>query len=206
MNTLRQLLLLAAAVIAAMALTTGSALAEDEGVEVNEELADGVNVHCDPWCDIHAEGNSALTVHIGAQEFVVSACSDEFEGEIDENGEGQVNVYNNADTPQCTRQNCNGVGEPASESVWPGHVEEENMETTGHIVFCLDNKGSPNSSGVHCEIEIQTEDLGDHTWHFAAVDESCPVTQTGINIEIDGEWQLEQDGPTDPHDNIEVIH
>jgi hypothetical protein len=204
MHTLRKLFLLAATVIAALALTATSALAEDEGVEVSQETSEG-NVHCNPWCFIHANGASSLTAHIGPTEIVASACTDEFEGEVDENGEGHIDVYENnaATSGNCTRINCNGIGEDENEPIWPAHFEEEGGEETINVRFCLDAEADPDAEGAHCDVEIHVEDVGDHTWTFQAVDEPCPPDENGINAEVDGFWNLEHETI---HDNIEIIH
>jgi hypothetical protein len=202
MSTTRTLLLLAATVIAAMALTATSALAEDEGVEISWGSE---SAHCEQWCDFHAVGVGGLTVHIGDNEVVVSLCTEEFEGEVNETGEGHIDVYtNNPIGEGCTRQRCNGVGEDPTETISPIHFEEETLENTINARFCLDAKANPNATGAHCDMEIHTEDLGDHTWHFTADDEPCPPDPaTGINTEASGEWLLDAEGT---HGTIEISH
>jgi hypothetical protein len=207
MRIARKLVLLCAMALAAMALAASTASAQEEEVRITSE----VGAHCDP-CIVHAVGEADL-------EFFgipVSTCEDEFEAELYENPEihlpdqepgeqGHVIDYDNnaATSTQCTRINCNGVGEAAAESEW----EMDELGETGpneghfHVDFCLDNKNNPNGTGVHCpsaEIHIEEEESENHHYIVSA-DHVCPS-----GVHVIGEWNTEVD-PTE-HEEIEIVH
>ena len=216
MRLARKLFLLAAMAITALALTAGTASAQEQSVEVENEAT---GVHCSVAaanCDHHVVSvtPSVLTQHVFGSESQASSCTDEFVATLGENGNGAINTYTNdhVTNQACTRIKCNGVGEPAAEASWPVTATGEtitNPETndTGHLTvrFCLDTEDNPGGGGTHCNVEIDVSEEANHTYEFRAVDEPCPIAPPFISAELDGHW-ISEGTPGTGQEDIEIVH
>jgi hypothetical protein len=201
MRIARKVVLLCAAALVATALGASAASAQEEPVEFWKESG----THCEP-CYIHIIGESEFHSIIGA----ISECQDEFEVEVwedpdEETGQqGHVYNYTNSDespVQPCTRQMCNGVGEPATETEWPFGDVVELGPNEGHLFIevCLDTKANPNAMGAHCLFEIDFEEHFGHHTEFST-NSSC----IGGAIQFIGEWESEL-VPSE-HDAFEIVH
>ncbi len=212
MRLARKLVLTAAMALAAMAMTAGTASAQEEPVNVFNE---GTGVACSTAtgnCDLHVAGNSVLTQHVFGAESQASACNDEFVARLGANGTGTIPTYtNNAPVAPCTRIKCNGVGENASEGTWPvtntGEYTAAGQTLDGHLTvrFCLDLASMPNDPGVHCTVEIDVDATANHRYRFTAVNEHCPLGIPGVEAELDGTWNSEVT-PDAGQEQIEIVH
>jgi hypothetical protein len=210
MQTMRLIVTAAVAVAAFCTFMTGVAAAQEESVTVVNEPT---RVPCSGAgggsnCRIHIEGTSVLQQHIFGSESQASACTDEFDAEMQSNGSGLITEYTNVNVPACTRIMCNGIGEAVSEARWPitNPGEYATVTNNGHITvrFCLDTRPDPNSAGTHCTVEIQIDEHANHRYGFAVNDWRCPIF-FGVSAELTGSWESE--GVTDPNENnIEIIH
>ncbi len=212
MRLARKLVLIAAMALAAMAMTAGTASAQEEPVNVFNE---GNGVACSTVagnCDLHVSGSSVLTQHVFGSESQASACNDEFVARLGPNGNGSIPTYtNNAPVAPCTRIKCNGVGEPVAEATWPvtgtGEYTTAGQNIDGHLSvrFCLDLASNPNGTGVHCTVEIDVDATSTHRYRFTAMNEHCPLGIPGVEAELDGVWDSETS--LDPgQEQIEIVH
>ena len=211
MRLARKLFLLAAMALAAMALTAGTASAQEEAVEIENEVS---GLHCDydaANCEHHVVGTSSLLLHQFGTEIPISACNDEFVASLDENGSGFIHEYENdaAASGSCTRVACNGVGEPAEETEWDIFATGEYtgaQTEEGHLSvrFCLDDETNVDGAGRHCDAEIQVHNHGNHSYGFEAETVICPIIP-GVFTELNGSWESEAT-PGIGEDDIEIIH
>jgi hypothetical protein len=197
MRIARKVVLLSALALSAMALAASSASAT-EAVTVAPE-AGGT---CATGCTVHAVGTSSLTAfHL----LPVSACRDEFVATINSNGSGFIHDYTNQDNggPGCTRQNCNGVGEPASEREWD-ITSEETGPNVGemNVQFCLDEKANPNGTGTHCTAVVAVTEPSSHNYAFN-LNQECSAA--GVPVRVTGSWATEAAPPTEGQ-RIEITH
>jgi hypothetical protein len=202
MRTALKLLLAALATTLAMGLAASSATAQAE-FHVEPEDEPGV---CDP-CPIHAKSTgspnhltSVLEVNAPGHT-VFSRCTDEFEGEIYEDGTGHIT--NQVLTgPLCTRQACDS----ALETEWPFELEETSpgVETID-VRFCLEPIGG--GAEFHCDLILPITDAGNHDYIIEADKEHCP-NPAGPEVRVSGEWEIENGHPlADPdHQPIEISH
>lgn len=200
MHLIGKLALLSVTALAALAFTAGTASAQEAPVEVMDEAT---GVHCNP-CPFHMVGFSDLWLHVFGHEEMISACTDEFEGEIHENGDGHITSYTNnhaADPATCTTVPCAA----AAEREWPITNMGEIGPEKGHmdVRFCVRHPNEPDS---HCPIEMHfyTNATGRVTEFGAVGDtESNGPTAFGARCELDGHWTIET-GPV--HKGLEVNH
>lgn len=208
MRPARKLFLLFAMALAAMALTAGTANAQEEAVEVTNEVE-----HCDLGaanCEHHFVGSHSLALYFNDM-FVqlISACNDEFLATLNEDGSGFIyggDYENDAPTSQtCTRIQCNDTGEEDWPITNPGEYTGSQTEE-GHfdMRICLDLESDPGGPGTHCDWELQIHNHGNHKYGFEADDVRCPLG-AGIEVGIDGEWESEASLDEDETD-IEIIH
>jgi hypothetical protein len=204
MRLARKLVLLVAMALAAMAFTAGAANAQEEPVEVTDEIS-----HCSlntADCAVHVEGSSSLRLFLfGVDQGIISACTDEFVAQLRENGAGNItSYYNNASfNGPCTRIKCNDAGEN-----WPitntGEYTGAQADE-GHLTvrFCLDSFTDPDAVGTHCNAEIQVENHGNHEYGFRANNIPCVVVP-GVEVRLNGTWETEADPGFGF--NIEILH
>ena len=212
MRSAGKLFLLAVAAFAAMALTAGNATAQEEPVEVVNEAT---FEHCDvaaETCKHHMVGTHQFTLHQFGSESILTACNDELLVVLGEDGSGYIDTYENdaATSSSCTRIQCNGVGESASEVEWPiaDTGEYTGVQTDeGHLTFrfCFDNESDPSGPGAHCTMEVDIENHGNHRYGLKAIDEECSISGMVVWIGVDGEWESEG-MPDVGQDDIEFIH
>jgi hypothetical protein len=208
MRLARKLVLLVAMALAAMALTAGAANAQEEPVEVTDEVT-----HCSlntANCAVHVEGTSSLQlVLFGVNQGVISACTDEFVAQLGENGAGNITSYTNNAGPSspCTRIKCNEVGED-----WPitntGEYTGAQADE-GHLTvrFCLDAADNPGGAGTHCNAEIQVENHGNHKYGFRANNVHCVLIPGVAEVYLNGTWESEATpDPAEGQTDIEIIH
>ncbi len=212
MRLARKLVLTAAMALTAMAMTAGTASAQEESVAVFSEPSGTACSTATGNCDHHVSGSSVLTTHVFGSESQASACNDEFVARLGPNGTGTIPTYtNNAPTFPCTRVNCNGVGELAAEPTWPvtntGEYTAAGQTLDGHLTvrFCLDLPTAPNDTGVHCTVEIDFDATATHRYRFTAVNEHCPLGIPGVEAELDGTWNTEVT-PGSGQEHIEIVH
>ena len=173
-------------------LVTGNWEIEGTPIEIDHphtpvEVHDESGAHCNP-CPISLDGESQITNTAGTP---VSTCEDELSAEIYEDGSGHVTEYHNDDNHDglpCTVQNCNGVGEPPAESEWPLQAEEAGpSEEALELRLCLDTKVDPNATGVHCDIEADISNLGNHHYEISLVNELCHNATRLVNAT----WEIQ---------------
>jgi hypothetical protein len=201
MRTALKLLLAALTATLAIGLAATSATAQIIHVEPEDEP--GV---CDP-CPIHATSTGSLNhpttefeVNIPGHT-VFTQCTDEFEGEIYEDGTGHITNQILAG-PQCTRQACDST----EEEEWPFHLVEVSPGVEFiEVRLCLE----PISGGdeFHCNLSLPIADEGDHHYVIEATEEHCP-NPAGPEVRISAEWEIEHGHPlADPdHQPIEITH
>ncbi len=213
MRLARKLVLTAAMALAAMAMTAGTASAQEEAVNVFNEPSGTACSTATGNCDHHVSGSSVLTQHIFGAESQASACNDEFVARLGPDGNGTIPTYtNNAPVFPCTRLKCNGSGEPVAETTWPitntGEYTAAGQTLDGHLSvrFCLDNASGPlNAVGMHCNVELDVDATASHRYRFTAVNEHCPLGIPGIEAELDGTWNSETT-PDAGQEHIEIVH
>ncbi len=212
MRLARKLVLTAAMALAAMAMTAGTAFAQEESVAVFSEPSGTACSTATGNCDLHVSGSSVLTTHVFGSESQASACNDEFVARLGPNGTGTIPTYtNNAPTSGCTRIKCNDVGEGPGEATWPvtntGEYTAAGQNIDGHLMvrFCIDLASNPNGTGTHCTIEIDVDATANHRYRFTAVNEHCPLGIPGVEFEVDGAWDSEVT-PETGQEHIEIVH
>lgn len=196
---------LALTCVVALALGATNAFAT-EAVEVTDELGNP----CNP-CSLHGEGEAELHHPFFGQ---ISSCVVEAEGELyhtpasNPSGTwGHVTHWSALDHPvdgDCTRENCDGDGEPAGEADWDVTSAEETGPDQGEVNFrlCLDanNDEASGGTGLHCDADATLIDLGNHNGE-ATMNQEC-ATSAGT-ITIIGHMTLET-GLS--HEGVEVVH
>ncbi len=212
MRLARKLVLTAAMALAAMAMTAGTASAQEEPVNVFNEPSGTPCSTITGNCDLHVSGSSVLTQHVFGSESQASACNDEFVARLGPAGTGSIPIYtNNAPVAPCTRIKCDGLGEDPAETVWPvsntGEYTTAGQNLDGHLTvrFCLDLASNPNGTGVHCTVEIDVDATANHRYRFTAVNEHCPLGIPGVEAELDGTWNSEAT-PDSGQEQIEIVH
>lgn len=193
MRLARKLALLATMAIAALALTATSASAQIEVIDTNSQQ------HCSPGpvhCEVlaHGEVGTVIQAHLlSGPEVTTSVCEDEFEAEINEDGEGQIEhqILTGASCPnkpcEATSQ-ISGDGHP-----WPVHLREDPVtgEESLAVHFCLEPAGGGTQS--ECEINVHLDETAPSDYEFVAGDETCTgnTPPAGVRaIEVTGEWHI----------------
>jgi hypothetical protein len=192
MPTLR-VLLLGSLLLVAIAVAAPSASA-DEAIVVHPEQGGT----CNP-CLLHMTGTFSITAfHV----LPVTSCREELVATINSNGSGFIHDYTNQDNggPGCTRQNCNGVGEAATESEWDISSEEVGPDTSEMSVqLCLDTKPDPNATGTHCTLDVLVAPAGSGDHYSFNYNQECAAS--GIPVRLTGAWTSEAD-PTEGQDVV----
>lgn len=203
MRIARKITLLCLTALAAMAFAATSASAV-EPVELTDEHT---GASCDP-CLVHVVGESEL--HAGGV-FRISTCEDEFLATLDSSGSGFVHHYANVATHagfDCTRQNCNEVGEAVGESEWDATGAEEVgvNEVALTVRFCLDAKSNPDGTGLHCDAPVHVEEVPADSHHYVfTVEHLCP-TPSG-DVLVSGLWETEAVADeAQGEDEVEFVH
>ncbi len=206
-----KLVLTAAMAMTAMAMTAGTASAQEEPVDVFNEPSGTPCSTATGNCDHHFVGSSVVTQHVFGSESQATSCDDEFVARLGPNGNGTIPTYtNNAPVAPCNRIKCNDVGEGPGEATWPvtntGEYAAGSPTLDGHLTyrFCLDLASNPNGTGTHCTIEVDVDATATHRYRFTAVGEHCPLLP-GVEAELDGTWNTEAT-PGSGQEQIEIVH
>jgi hypothetical protein len=191
MTIARKLVLVAGLATSALALSAGTATAQESEVEVVEEIG---HIPCDA-CPIHITGETQFRNEAGN---VITSCEDEFEGTINADGSGVLNwVGGPHGGPGCFIVNCAGT-----EADWPTSDIGEfgNGEEHLWIRFCLSAGGNEN----HCDAEIHIEDESLHHYVLSLTNQECPAGPTGEgHVFISGQWEI---GSDEEHPPLELEH
>jgi len=191
MRLMHRLMRLATMVVAALALTASSAMAQESPVEVlNEDTA----AHCDP-CTFVVTGSSSLRTHSGGVEQVIWACTDRLEGTINEDGTGSATSITLAGI-NCRLLPCATAN---GQVAWPFTVGETGPGTEHmNITFCLFNALGQFS---FCQVEaaVQEDPSDPHHYLLNVNDQTCPS-----GVEFTSNWEIRDDDPT--HDAIDIQH
>lgn len=222
MRLARNLLLAAAAAIAAMAFMATSAFAQS--VEVIDEAT---GAHCADvtelanhdiggGCEVaaHSVVNPGTLAHTGTSEVVTSNCESEHIVNIDESGSGYIDVDETTihTNPQagCPIEECDEAAPSHAELEWPisgmfeyGGEQEEMVRS-----FCIRTVLDPEGAGSTCTIIVDVaQDHETHDIVFSAgnpdvtpVPEGAPCHENPAT-ELFGRWQT-----TGLHDDIEIVH
>ena len=210
MRKAHRVVLIIAVALTAMTLAAGSAAAQEEPLEMQNEPE---GTHCSPSlsnCDLHVNGVHLLELHQIGSEIQISLCLEEFVLSFDEDGSGYVHVYdNNAISTDCTRVMCDGNGEPAAEGEWPisGAGEYSGPHSDeGHLTMrlCFDRDSAPTESGFHCNVEFAITRQGSHAYELRA-NEECPLLGMQVWLEFAGLWETEAT-PDEDEDEVEIVH
>jgi hypothetical protein len=212
---LARLLVLAAATLAAAALTAPAASGQNLEVLGEEHAAGQEEVHhCPPvqlsehigtgGCRIHAtsEMNTILVFHDPdtSAEDIISICSNEFTGRINEDGMGYITNQILAGV-NCLITPCDeaeSAAHPHRDHPWPAGLfetgadprsEEEVLITT----FCVRPSMAPEGPpGITCTVLIDAiPTRNSHQWEFDALDTPCTEDN---GIELTGHWVTEGEG------------
>ena len=202
MRIARKLALLLAMAIAATAFAASNASAI-EPVTIAEE--DG-NL-CTTPCTIHVVGESSLRAF---HAFVISSCIDEFHGDINANGTGEITqwtgVTGHIQSPGCTREMCTDPDPAGDPEHWPieGTEEVDENEALMFVEFCLTPIASHGSPESRCEVPVDvTETDNTHDYSFAVFHE-CDIG--GTPVEVEGNWTTEAVHEPLEEDEVEIVH
>jgi len=188
MRIARKLALLLTMAIAAMALAATTASA-DEAITVANEPGSA----CDPTCTIHVAGESSLAAfHV----ITVSACTDEFTGTIDANGNGEVDTWDGVFDvdPGCTREQCRVQPGNTVREHWPFTSEEIADQTVElNVEFCLSlTTDMSDAAKTRCDVPAIVTESSNHDYEIGLSHE-CLVGPPGsqIPVEVHGDWHVE---------------
>jgi hypothetical protein len=207
MRRARKFFLLAVMTVTAMTFTPGTANAQEEPVEVTNEVS-----HCSlsvANCVLHFQGSWHIRLFLlGADQGIVTSCNDEFIALLSENGSGNITSYTTNAIPggPCTRIKCNDTGEN-----WPitntGEYTGAQADE-GHLTvrICLDNIDNPGGVGTHCNLELQTQNHGNHKYGFRANNVVCTIIPDIAEVRFNGTWESEASPLEVGHTDIEIIH
>lgn len=231
-----KLLLLATMAIAAIAMATAPALAQeplvhpqpDGGLTATFEPG-GVpcpNVAPSPapplsptatagGCRIHASGaNIVLVAHVFGIESVDGTCNIEFDARLDGQVEGYLTHMEMTQGSQgtCTRRPC-GAAEPHPPSegrAWSAFGRETAVgQRALTFLMCLWVRGDPTPQSVHCEFSIPFSEPANHRYMLTANNSACH----GIGSprwELTGTWNFESvpatNGEGQTEQHVEINH
>jgi hypothetical protein len=190
----RKLVLMAAMVISALAMTASSASA----VEVKNEESGN---HCGP-CNVLVAGETQLVVHSGGMEQTVSNCTNTLNGEIYEDGSGHITNIGLSGGSACVSVECRTPTPAGTDDEWPVNVDAGTIAAE----FCLYNSSLQKT---YCDAEgTFAAEPGENHNYLVTLDYLCPsgveVISTGANaLEIaDHEGAP---GPPYTWDAIEIV-
>lgn len=219
MRLVRNLLLVAAAAIAAMALMAGSAFAQS--IEVLDEATGS---HCandvtevaehdiTGGCEIHAtsETNAATFVHIpGTGEVQTSSCINEFVAHIDEDGTGYIDVDDQTvqenEATGCPLEACDEPAPSHHKLEWPivGMAELGPNREVLIVTFCIRNHAfAEGEENTPCTVLVDMVQDENHGQEFVTVGaDNQTACLENPAIELSGHWVTD-----DTHDDIEIVH
>lgn len=207
MRTAQKLLLLVVAAIAAMALSATAANATS-AVEVSAEPG---GTHCGEvtvtdhdasgGCLIHATstGTANLFAHVGTSEVLFSACNNEFDARINEEGSGFI--YNQVLTGgSCGLAPCDEAAPDHDNLVWPLKSAElfPDHEVLG-VLFCVRSIASEEGeNNPPCGVVIDVVEVTPNAHDYAFQANGVPCLEAP-QTELHGNWTLEDT-------NIEIDH
>jgi hypothetical protein len=191
MRIARKLTLIAFAVVAAMAFAASSASAQ--AVEVQQEGGPHCPAVTSPTsggCHLSAVSDDVISLEAFGS--LVSACNNDYEARIDEDGHGYL-TDQNLTGPSCTTPPCvtNGVKNP-----WEIEVYED-AGTKLEARFCVESSALGT---VNCHINDVEVDASDHSlarFHLDALPCESPL---GF-IHVTGEYSA-----TSETGDLEIVH
>jgi hypothetical protein len=135
--------------------------------------------------------------HIG-NEMIVSLCTNQFTGAVDENGHGYAYNQTFSGPPFCAITACRegGVG---AKKPWEFHVVEAGPASESfELEMCISPVNNP-ANEVYCEFHLAGDYLGNHNYRLSG---------TEAGGEDDGNHPLECEitGTWDALSNVEIIH
>jgi hypothetical protein len=191
-HRIQKLVLLTSIALTALALSTSTALAQED-VEIQTEPAGD---HCSAPCTIHVASVTPTSWGAYVGETLVQtlfSCTEEFLMTLDEDGHGAIHTYENnkgqVGGEACTRQNCDDAGDDESE--WETHLTEAAGAENASIRLCLET--GPGAANVHCTINValNQDPAVTHRYVFNAVNEHCGFVSGGVEIRLNGQWATE---------------
>ena len=203
MHLARTLAILTAMTMAAMALTATSASAVEVSLEPSSNHCSTVtlmsNHSVEGGCRVRAISEKETLIQVQLTPgvwFAISACEDQFEAAIGENGEGYL--YNAITTghesgTQCTLSQCDeGVNENNPHAKKPWHLRL-NSTTSMEVRFCLRTKTlAEGTTGPICHTNIDVNDTISfpHNYEFRATGAttSSGVCENNTNLRVIGHW------------------
>jgi len=221
MRLARKLFLLGAMALAALALSAGSAFAQETPLEVapetgTEECGTVTEVGGHDvvgGCHVEFSAESVpLWAHIPG-ETPVSNCRVFFEAQIGEDGEGFVTTATLTAATEgpavpCSRTPCDeaeGSATPHADLLWPIHLVEHGPDAEEvEANFCLRVATNQEGQGnAFCEVHLPLVD-GANEHEYVISDEThqfCEVSPQPFPVSITGDIRSVVDG-----ENIEIIH
>ena len=205
---MRKLLLVAAAAIAAMALSASTAAAinpvevVDNGVHCGfidaseHEATGGCHLQALSIGDIHLE------IHTWGMETTGPACENDFEVRLDENGEGYVQHFAifpgetecGTGVRACNEAEAHALGN----GQWRVHIEEIfTGQETATVEVCMIFPG-----GLRCEGEIGVQLVKVAEQYTAEVTDQPVPCVPGVRAELTGRYLL----VNEPDHEIHIVH
>lgn len=200
MGTAPKLMALCAIATMGMAIAAGSASAQEQAVEFQQEDGTPCGTTESTGCTFQATGESHITNTSTGQQ--VFSCQDTLEGSIHHvaSGSGQAghivgwhpNDHPVNSPPSCAIAECSSEGEREWDITNPG----ETAPNTSHMIlrFCHSN----GFSDVHCNAELKMTEVTPHQHQFS-IDQLCAFGTR----RVEGTWNQVIDAA---HPAFEVDH